>query len=96
MKQNLKRSRNIPTLNAAPPYSLYFRNSLMYSNWMVTYAGYIIERMTGKTFEEVMYQVFDKAGMKDSGFMWDVKGNVAEYGYRVNGTWVKIDRQYPR
>lgn len=65
-----------------------FRTILQYQNHMVMTAGYVLEMITGKTWEQfVQERIFNKLNMKSSNFSVDELSKYPEYskGYIYNG-----------
>ncbi|MEA4963056.1 serine hydrolase [Lutispora sp.] len=65
-----------------------FRTVLQYQNHMVMTAGYVLEMITGKTWEQfIQERVFNKLGMKNSNFSIKEINKYPEYskGYAFNG-----------
>ncbi|XP_061184961.1 uncharacterized protein LOC133192977 [Saccostrea echinata] len=71
--ENLTRQQFIEMLPYQEP-SEPFRTKFLYSNYMYTLAGYVAERMSGKSWEELVREIlFQPLEMDGSGFVNEVK-----------------------
>lgn len=52
------------------PATKLFRTEFLYNNYMYMLAGYIAEKLTGKTWEDLVQEyIFTPLGMNSSGFV---------------------------
>ena len=70
-------------------FSAPFRSTLQYSNQMVMLAGYLVEVLSGMSWESFVQQrIFDPLGMRDSSFFAEKLEDVEDHarGYLFTGT----------
>lgn len=71
------------------------RTKFVYSNYMYVLAGFVAEKMGGKPWETLVKELlFEPLGMRDSGFVSDVK-NFTQYPSAfayVDGRLERVDQ----
>ena len=69
-----------------------FRTAPVYGNMMVALAGRVAERVTGKSFENLLREeIFEPLGMTSSGFTSDGTGDIATSYALKNGAQVALN-----
>ncbi|XP_064644453.1 uncharacterized protein LOC135498182 [Lineus longissimus] len=74
----------------------HVHSKFIYNNHMYMLAGYVAEKIAGKTWEElVQEEIFNKLGMTSSTFVKDLgsRADIAKSHVSINGKLVEIDQK---